>query len=128
MSRHQRNPESRLLTIAEKQARVLESAREPSVVCPICETHTTARDLVAHLSSRCAGPRAPHPGSAWVTFAEALALGVPRATLSRWVRTGIVRTRGDVQDRRYLLRDLTAQIAARTAARRRKFHARNRTD
>lgn len=107
--------------IAAKQAHQRSLAREPSVVCPICEVQTTARDLIDHLDKRCAGQREPHPGSAWVTFAAALKLGILRGTLSRWVAKGQVRVRGDLQDRQYLLRDLAMLVAQR-----RKFPKGNR--
>jgi len=109
----------RKLPIGEKQAENLAKMREPAVVCPICDAHTTARDLLEHLASRCPGRREPHPGSAWVTWREALALGVPATTLSFWARTEQVRFIGARQDRKYLMRDLAKKIAQRRMSRRR---------
>jgi len=60
-----------------------------------------------------------------VTWREALALVGVRGTLSGWTRRGLVRTKGEVQDRRYLLRDIAAMMAAR-AYRRREFNILNR--
>jgi hypothetical protein len=107
------------LPIAQKRELALGKSREASVVCPSCETHTTAVDLLEHLRARCTGRRDPHPSSAWVSWRAALALGVLRGTLSKWVKTGQVRCIGDVQDRRYLLRDLAMKIAQRNGFRRR---------
>ncbi|HET9625887.1 MAG TPA: hypothetical protein VFP84_31215 [Kofleriaceae bacterium] len=67
--------------------------------------------------TRCTGPREPGPGSKWVPWCQAIKI-VPRETLSRWVRTGSVRFRGERQNRQYLLRDLVVK----TAGRRRQSH------
>lgn len=104
------------MSIGQKQAHARGAAREQAVVCPRCETQTTPADLLTHLAERCPGRRDPHPASAWVTWRQALALGVPRATLSRWVDRGLVRCRGEAQDRRYLMRDLASRIASQRAA------------
>lgn len=101
------------MSIAQKQAHARGAAREQAVVCPRCETQTTPADLLAHLSERCPGRRDPHPASAWVTWRQALAMGVLRGTLSKWVDRGLVRIKGDAQDRRYLMRDLVSRLAAR---------------
>jgi len=101
------------LDIAGKQALALERMREPAVACPVCDTHVTPRDLVEHMVRRCAGRRAPHPGSTWVGWREALRM-VRQSTLAGWVRRGLVRTRGGAGgalDRRYLLRDLAMCLA-----------------
>lgn len=100
------------MDVASKQAHHRERMREPAVVCPICETHTTPRDLLQHLARRCGGRRSPHPGSAWVGWREARRI-VPKATLSEWVERGLVRHTGSVQARRYLLRDLAMCVAWR---------------
>lgn len=100
------------MDVAAKQAHHRARMREPAVVCPMCDTHTTPRDLLQHLARRCAGRRAPHHGSAWVGWREARRL-VPQATLSRWVGGGLVRVTGELQDRRYLLRDLVMCVAWR---------------
>jgi hypothetical protein len=116
------NPYHRL-SISAKQARHREAMREPSIACPHCDTQTTAADLLRHLEA-CSGRREPHPLSKWVTWSEALALGVARDTLSRWVRQGRVRSRVSVRvdgernrgrpaRRRYLLRDVTKLLALR---------------
>lgn len=49
--------------------------------------------------------------NAWVTRPAALAMGLPRVKISRWVMRGTVRAKGERQDRRYLLRDLAAAMA-----------------
>lgn len=100
------------MSLAEKQAYSRGRIREPSVVCPDCETQLLPADLLAHME-RCEGPREPHPSSSWVTWREALALGILKGTLSRWVARGLVRHRGELQDRRYLLRDLVRMMASR---------------
>lgn len=100
------------LDVAAKQAHHRARMREPAVVCPFCETHTTPRDLLMHLAHRCTGRRDPHPGSAWIGWRDAKRL-VARSTLSEWVQNGLVRVRGGVQDRRYLLRDLAMCVAWR---------------
>lgn len=107
------------LSIAGKQQHQREMAREPSVVCPTCETQTSASDLLAHVESRCPGPRDPHPHSKWITWREAMRLGVQGRTLSRWAQRGQVRYLGDRQDRKYLMRDVALRIAERRAGRRR---------
>lgn len=108
------------MSLAEKQAYQRGKMREPSVVCPACETQLLPSDLLRHVDTTCTGPRDPHPSSAWVTWREALALGVRGYALSRWVASGRVRSKGELQDRRYLLRDLAALLA------RRKLQKRNR--
>lgn len=101
------------MTLAEKQAYHRGRMREPSVVCPACETQLPPADLLRHIDQTCPGPRDPHPQSAWVSWREALALGVRGYTLSRWAARGQVRHRGEVQDRRYLLRDIAVLLARR---------------
>lgn len=113
------------LSIAAKQRLLVERAREPAVACPVCETQTTATDLLAHLE-RCPGPREVHPNSRWVGWRAALAIGVLPGTLSKWVTRGLVRTRGELQDREYLARDIAIRVAARRARQRRQFPDGNR--
>lgn len=110
------------LSVAEKEIRQREDMREPAVRCPSCDTQTTSNDLVQHVEERCQGPREPHPQSRWITFADAMKLGVQRGTLSKWVRKGRVRVRAAGEQRQYLLRDL----AVRLAERRREFPSGNR--
>jgi hypothetical protein len=108
------------LSILEKRARDLARVREPAVPCPGgCGVQLMAADLISHLSQRCPGPSAPGPTAKWVTWREALALGVPAMTLSDWARKGNVRTFGGRGDRKYLLGDLQLQIAKRIVSRRR---------
>jgi hypothetical protein len=102
------------MSVAQKQAHQRDRAREPSVVCPVCETQTTAADLIAHVETRCSGPREPNPAAKWVTWSEAMALGVQAMWLSRWVKRGEVRAMGERGDRRYLLRDIAVRFAARS--------------
>lgn len=111
--------------IAEKQALTLERAREPSVSCPTCGTQTTAADLLAHVAQRCPGPRDPHPSAQWIKWADAMRLGIPKATMNKWVSLRYVRVRGEIQDRQYLLRDVAVRFAA--TLQRRKFTMVNRT-
>lgn len=106
------------LSLADKQALQRERMREPAVVCPACDTQTTAADLVDHVTKRCPGRRDPAPNSRWVSWREARALGVPRATLSWWASRGEVRYLGERQGRKYLLRDLAVRIANRRNRRR----------
>lgn len=101
------------LSIAQKRALNLTSVREPAVTCPNCDTQVMTVDLLAHLEQRCAGPRAPGPGSKWLTWREAIAMGVPAKTLSNWARNGHVRFVGERQDRKYLHRDLVLKLAQR---------------
>lgn len=108
------------LSVAEKRAASLARMREPAVSCPGgCGMLIMPADLLAHLEERCPGQRDPGPGAKWITWREALALGVPKMTLSRWARRGDVRTRGDRGDRRYLAGDLAVLLARRVASRRR---------
>lgn len=113
------------MSIAEKQAYAREAAREPAVVCPGCETQTTAADLLQHVADRCPGHlRDPGPGAKWITWADARKLGVSKSTMNFWVGRGDVRHRGEIQSREYLLRDIATRIAQ--AQRRRKFRKLNR--
>ena len=99
-----------LLSAADKQKLHRGKMREPAVACPRCETQTTVADLPRHLST-CAGPRDPHPLSEWLTWTQALALGVRQGTLSKWVASGKVRARGRRWRRQYLRRDIARRIA-----------------
>jgi hypothetical protein len=57
-----------------------------------------------------------------VAWRQAVAIGVPRETLFRWVRQGLVCARGERHDRSYLLRDIVVRMAARRAQQRRHSH------
>ncbi len=113
MSRYHRLP------IAQKRAEAISAVREQAVSCPRCDTRVMPVDLIAHYDERCPGPREPGPGAKWVTHREAMALGVPRATLSFWTQSSQVRFLGERQDRKYLYRDLALKIAQRRGFRRR---------
>lgn len=65
-------PDYQRMSIVEKQATTRESWREGAVACPACETACQPAEL---------------------TWREAHALGVSRATLSRFVARGLVRAR-----------------------------------
>jgi len=106
------------MSIAEKQAVSIETQREAYVSCPGCDTKTPPADLLAHVAQRCPGRREPGPRSIWVSWRDAIAAGLPDATLVRWVRRGEVRVRGPRQDRQYLLRDLALRLAQRRVHRR----------
>lgn len=108
-------PDYRRLSVAAKQAVVLDRQREPAVVCRGCETQLPAADLVHHLD-RCTGPRAPHPLSRWINLREARRMGVIPSTLTRWVQRGLVRISVRVApglhpERRYLQRDVAMRVA-----------------
>lgn len=106
------------LSLAEKQVAHLERMREPPLRCPACGMETTVADLLAHVAERCPGRAAePHPHARWVSWRDAIGLGVSEPTMSRWIRRGYIRARGEPQDRRYLLRDLTLRLAERRARR-----------
>lgn len=107
------------LPIAQKRAEALARVREPAVTCPDCDMQVMPVDLIGHLEQRCPGQRDPGPSAKWLTHREVMALGIPRATLTRWVQGGEVRAVGDVQDRKYLLRDLALKVAQRRGSRRR---------
>jgi hypothetical protein len=107
------------LSIADKRALNISTVRESAVACPRCETQLMPDDLLAHLDERCTGPREPGPGSKWVTWSEALALGVPVRTLTRWVSAKFVRFKGGRGDRLYLRRDLVKRLAFRRIGSRR---------
>lgn len=106
------------MSAVQKRTEALSAAREPAVACPSCDTQVMPTDLLAH-GERCTGPRAPVPGSKWVTWREARALGVLPGTLSKWIERGHVRFLGERQDRRYLLRDLALRISVSRGFRRR---------
>lgn len=113
MSRYHR------LSIGEKQAEALGRIREPPVRCPHCDAQVMPADLLGHVEQRCPGPRDPGPGAKWIEHREALAMGVPRATLSFWANSRQVRFVGERQGRKYLYRDLALKIAQRRGFRRR---------
>lgn len=71
----------------------------PTVTCPVCETRPP------HLDTRCPSPREPNPNCKWVS------LGVPKATMNKWVTRGKVRVRGELQVREYLLRNVVMRLA-----------------
>ena len=123
-----RRYDGRCVKIGQKQAHARERLREPAVACPICETQTTAADLLEHIETRCPAPREPNPGASWITWRQALAMGLPRGTLSRWVKHRLVRTREGGHERQYLLRDVAVHTAARRAQQRRQFHEWNRSE
>lgn len=101
------------LSAADKRARTRTAARPNPTRCPACEAAVQPRDLLGHLE-RCPGPAEPHPADDRVTFAQAVAMGAPRSSLSRWDRDGLVRTSGEPGEKRYLLRDLAKVLAARS--------------
>lgn len=107
------------LPIAEKRMEALARAREPAVSCPTCDMQVMPVDLLAHMDQRCPGPREPGPGAKWISWREALALGVGRQSLTRWVQAGMVRFVGGRLDRRYLHRDLALKVAQQRGFRRR---------
>lgn len=108
-----------LLSIGEKQVQATARVREPAVTCPDCDTQVTTVDLLAHLADRCPGPRTPGPSAKWVSWREAIAMGVGRQSLTRWVQAGFVRFVGERLDRKYLHRDLALKIAQQMGFRRR---------
>lgn len=107
------------LSIAAKQQRHLDRMREPAIACPYCEAQTTVDGLLRHVEATCPGKRPPHPLSKWVTASEIVAMGVPRATVHRWVQRGIVQMDGPSRERRYLLRDVVRVLALTKRAPRR---------
>lgn len=109
----------RRLSVVQKRALDLSRARDAAVRCPECDMQVMPADLLAHLEQRCSGRPEPGPGAKWVSWREAIAQGVPRETLARWARSGLVRYVGERQDRKYLLRDLALRIAQRNGFRRR---------
>lgn len=102
------------MSLAEKERHTRERAREPAITCPVCEVQTTVDDLLAHLAERCEGRREPHHASRWVTWREALSMGILRGTLSRWVQRREVRVKFLDGQRAYLLRDLVRLVTTRT--------------
>lgn len=113
------------LSIQEKQAEALARVRERPVACPICGMQLMRADLLAHIGMRCTGPSEPGPGAKWITWGEAVALGVKelggtraamQMRLSRWSRPDSdgrirVRARGGRGDRKYLEGDLQWWLA-----------------
>lgn len=109
----------RRLSIAQKRTQHLARMRAPAVTCPSCDIQVMPSDLLAHVTQRCTGPREPGPGDKWLTWREAVALGVSEMNLSRWSRGGKVRSRGGRGDRQYLERDLQVWLARWKLKRRR---------
>ncbi len=107
------------MSAAEKQASSLASVRELPMACPNCDTQVMPEDLIAHLDQRCTGPREPGPGSKWVNWQQALAMGVLDRTLKRWVKAKHVRYKGSRGDRLYLRRDLVKRLVLKRIVSRR---------
>lgn len=105
------------LSNAQKQAAAREAMREPALSCPRCETMTSPGDLLRHVATSCPGRREPHPRCRWVSWSEAMAMGVARVTLRRWVSNRWVRRRRAEGRWEYLLRDLVWHLALRRGAR-----------
>lgn len=103
------------LSVADKLRYHRERNREPDIRCPRCGIAVQPVDLMPHIQERCGGQREPHHRSKWLAWKEALALGVEKHTLSRWVAAGLVRTRGAKGSRQYLLRDVAQNLAVRLA-------------
>lgn len=109
-----------LMSIAEKQAAARAQVAEPPVACPVdCGTKVAPADLLGHIAERCPGPADPGPAAAWVDRRAAEEMGVPPQTLHYWAKRGLVRTRGQPMDRKYLLRDLARRVVSRRLERRR---------
>lgn len=104
------------LPIAAKRAQAIASVREPPMVCRACGTSVMADDLLAHRAQRCPGLRNPGPSAKWLTWREAVQLGVARETLYRWAAKGRIRFRirhGGVRE--FLKGDLVAKLEQRLA-------------
>lgn len=97
-------------SVAEKQRMQREQMRAPSIACPYCETKTGEQELLEHVDQRCTGRRPVHPRSRWLSWREAMELGVSESTLRRWVDLGLVRIKGQRWKRRYLLRDVVCAL------------------
>lgn len=107
------------LSIDEKRRQTLSSAREPAIMCPICDMQVTPADLVVHVEHRCTGPRTPGASAKWATFREAIRYGASSRMLTYWTATGTVRVTGTRGEQRYLVRDLALCIARLKGRRRR---------
>ena len=103
----------RRLSAVDKASYHHDQNREPALRCPGCDTAVLPEDLLAHQSERCPGRGEPHHLSRWITWGDAIKLGVARGTLSRWVRKGHVRSRGEKGQRKYLARDVIYLVAQR---------------
>lgn len=101
-----KTPDYRHLTAAAKQARVEAASREPAIACPRCGTMTTVADGRRHLAETCTGRREAHPLSKWVSWRQAVEMGVPKQTLHDWVQRGVVQIRTGAEGRQYLERDV----------------------
>lgn len=101
------------LSVPEKQADDRNRMREPSVSCPHCEVQTTVADLLQHVEQRCARSREPHLLSRWISWREAISLGVKKSTMGWWIEKGLVRWQGQSKSRVYLMRDIVTRIASR---------------
>ena len=112
-----------LLSNKEKQAEAMSRAREPAVTCPACDMQLMVDDLLKHMDERCTGLREPSGAAKWVTWAQALELGVAAGTLHYWVHTGRVRWHGQRVDRKYSLRDIVLILAVRRLRQRREFES-----
>lgn len=114
------------LSLQEKQRLVRQDEREDPLRCPTCGMQLLPEELVRHMrnQNRCPGPAPadrgePLKNARYVSWREAMQMGVNRQTLSRWSKQGHVRWFGERQDRKYLLRDLARKIAQRWGFRRR---------
>lgn len=80
--------------------------------CPVCYVAIMPMDEESHVD-RCVGQPPPGPRSRWVSFSQALKMGITGAQLSRRASDDRIRTKGEHGHRRYLLRDITRFLAAR---------------
>ena len=102
-----------LLSVAEKMARSLAVAREQPVRCPACSMACVVEQLLAHVRERCEGRPEPGPLARWLTWREAVAMGLPKTGLHRATAQGHVRAHGPLKRRLYLARDVVLEVARR---------------
>lgn len=57
------------------------------------------------------GPQDPGPAAQWIGYREATMMGASSRMLSYWTQRGHVRWKGEIQARRYLLRDVAVRVA-----------------
>lgn len=101
------------LSSREKERLAFNQLRPPALRCPQCCIEVTSQDLLTHQAQRCSGPTEPHPREPWIRATEAASMGVRRETLWRWMRRGLVRFQGERNNRVYLMRDVTWELALR---------------
>ncbi len=106
------------LSAAEKERH--NRLQEPPTRCHCCEMAVSPDDLLKHVDEWCKGRPDPHPYSRWISWGEAIALGLSKKRLELGIGSGEIRHRVKRGRKAYLKRDIVLFVAARKRWRARK--------